>query len=132
MLKKGILNPEMAHVLASTGHKDSIVVTDAGLPIPQNIERVDLALKPFVPEFLEVLDETLDALEVEKIILAEEIKTESPKMLEEILDRFSDEIDIEYVKHIDFKNETKNCRAAFRSGEFTPYANIILIAGVVY
>jgi D-ribose pyranase len=132
MLKKGILNPEMAHVLASTGHKDSIVVTDAGLPIPQNIERVDLALKPFVPEFLEVLDETLDALEVEKIILAEEIKTESPKMLEEILDRFSDEIDIEYVKHTDFKNETKNCRAAFRSGEFTPYANIILIAGVVY
>jgi len=132
MLKRGILNPEMAHVLASTGHRDSIVVTDAGLPIPQNIERVDLALKPFVPEFLELLDETLDILEVEKIILAEEIKTESPEMLEKILDRFSDEIDVEYIKHTKFKNETKNCRAAFRSGEFTPYANIILIAGVVY
>lgn len=132
MLKKGTLNPQMAHVLASTGHKDTIVVTDAGLPIPQETERVDFALKPFTPKFLDVLDQTLDVLEVEKIIMAEEIKEHSPAMLDKIMERFPEDIEVEFLPHVDFKTETKNCRAAFRSGEFTSYANIILVAGVVY
>lgn len=132
MIKKGTLNPQMAKILTSTGHMDTLVVTDAGLPIPHNIERVDFALKPNLPRFLEVLDETLDALEVEKIILAEEIKTKSPEMLAEILKRFSDKVAVEFVPHVEFKQQTKQCRAAFRSGEFTPYANVILVAGVVY
>lgn len=132
MLKKGTLNPQMARVLASTGHMDTLVVTDGGLPIPKEIERVDFALKPNVPRFLEVLDETLDALEVEKIILAQEIKEQSPAMLEEILSRFSDNVAVEFVPHTEFKKLTKECRAALRSGEFTPYANVILVAGVVY
>ena len=132
MLKKGTLNPQMAKILASTGHMDTLVVTDAGLPIPQEIERVDFALKPNTPRFLEVLDETLDALEVEKIIMAEEIKKISPEMLKEILKRFSDKVEVEFVPHVEFKQKTKSCRAALRSGEFTPYANVILVAGVVY
>lgn len=132
MISKGTLNPNMARVLTSTGHTDTLVVTDAGLPIPQEIERVDFALKPFTPKFLEVLDEVLDALIVEKIILAEEIKTISPEMNGEILKRFSDDIEIEYIPHVEFKRQTSNCRAALRSGEFTPYANVILVAGVAY
>lgn len=132
MIKKGTLNPQMAKILTSTGHKDTIVVTDAGLPIPMEVERVDFALKPFTPRFLEVLDETLDLLKVEKIILAEEIKTHSPEVLKEICQRFSKDVEVEFVAHVDFKQQTKNCRAALRSGEFTPYANVILVAGVVY
>ena len=132
MLKKGTLNPQMAKILASTGHMDTIVVTDAGLPLPLGVERVDFALKPNLPRFLEVLDETLDALAVEKIILAEEIKEKSPEMLEEILKRFSKDVEVVFVPHVEFKEQTKGCRAALRSGEFTPYANVILVAGVVY
>jgi D-ribose pyranase len=132
MKKGGILNPKINQLIAETGHTDTIVVTDAGLPIPENVaHRIDLALKEGIPGFLETLDTVLSELEVEKIILAEEVKTVSPEMNDEILKRFPN-LPIEYVPHVEFKQQTKQARGLIRSGEFTPYANVILVAGVVY
>ena len=129
---KGILNPQLSRVIAETGHTDLLVVTDAGLPIPTHIERVDLSILPNLPQFLDVLKAVLQEVVVEGIILAEEIKTQSPKMLAQILALFPADIPITYVPHSEFKQRTKNARAAIRSGEFTPYANVILQAGVDY
>jgi D-ribose pyranase len=39
---------------------------------------------------------------------------------------------VEVMPHVDFKKKTKEARALVRSGEFTSYANVILVAGVVY
>jgi len=132
MKKGGILNPALAKLLAETGHTDCLVVTDAGLPLPENVNtRIDFALKPGVPAFLEILDTVLDELVVEKIFLAEELKTVSPHMHAEILKRFHD-LPVEYLPHVQFKEKTKQSRGLIRSGEFTPYANVILQAGVAY
>jgi D-ribose pyranase len=132
MKKGGILNPKINQLIAETGHTDTVVVTDAGLPIPENVtHRIDLALKEGVPGFLETLDTVLSELEVEKVILAEEVKSVSPAMNEEIIKRFPN-IPVEYVPHVEFKQQTKAARGLIRSGEFTPYANVILVAGVVY
>jgi D-ribose pyranase len=132
MLKKGILNPNIARVLASTGHTDMLVVTDAGLPIPEEIERVDLSILPNMPRFLDLLKAIIGQLVIEKIIMSEEIKEKSPDMLVEIMKLFPEDIEVEFMPHTDFKQKTKSAKAAFRSGEFTPYANIILVAGVAY
>lgn len=132
MKKGGILNPRINQLLSETGHTDTIVVTDAGLPIPENVtHRIDLALKEGLPGFLETLDTILSELEVEKVILAEEVKTISPEMNEQIVERFPG-IPIEYIPHIEFKQQTKRARGIIRSGEFTSYANVILVSGVVY
>jgi D-ribose pyranase len=132
MKKGGILNPKINQLIAETGHTDTIVVTDAGLPIPENVtHRIDLALKEGIPGFLETLDTVLSELEAEKVILAEEVKTVSPEMNDEIVKRFPN-VAIEYVPHVEFKQQTKQARGLIRSGEFTPYANVILVAGVVY
>jgi D-ribose pyranase len=132
MKKGGILNPKINQLIAETGHTDTIVVTDAGLPIPENVtHRIDLVLKEGIPGFLETLDTVLSELEVEKVILAEEVNTFSPEMNDEIIKRFPN-VPIEYVPHVEFKQQTKQARGLIRSGEFTPYANVILVAGVVY
>lgn len=132
MRKGTILNPSINQLLTETGHTDTIVITDAGLPIPLNLpHRIDLALRQGKPEFLDVLDTVLSDLIVEKIILAEEVKVVSPEMNDEILKRFPS-IEVEYVAHTQFKDQTKHARGAIRSGEFTPYANVILVAGVAY
>lgn len=132
MKKGGILNPALNKLIAETGHTDYIVVTDAGLPLPENVNtRIDFALKPGTPGFLELLDTVLSELVVEKIIMAEEIKTVSPEMHREILLRFHD-VTVEYMPHVQFKENTKKARGLVRSGEFTPYANVILQAGVAY
>jgi D-ribose pyranase len=132
MLKTGILNPQIGSVLASLGHKDMIVVSDAGLPIPSGVERIDLAWKPNEPRYLEVLKEILKYIVVEKAILAEEIKTVSPEIHTEILKLLPSNIEIEYVAHIELKEKTKSAKAIIRTGEFTPYPSIILVSGCAY
>ena len=41
-------------------------------------------------------------------------------------------ITLEYVSHQAFKQQTQTTRAVIRSGECSPYANIILFAGVTF
>ena len=129
----GTLNGQLSRVLSEMGHTDQIVVTDAGLPIPRSVERVDLALREGIPRFLEVLDATLDEIVVQGALVSAEIKDASPELLIELESRFDPlGITIEMVPHIEFKKRTAGARAAVRSGEFTPFANVILTAGVAY
>lgn len=129
----GTLNGQLARVISETGHTDRLVVTDAGLPIPSGVERVDLALRENLPRFLDVLDAVLDELAVEAVLLSEEIKRASPEMLAQIEKRFERlGVALDFVPHTEFKRATGTARAAVRSGEFTPYANVLLTAGVVY
>lgn len=131
MKKIGILNQEISAVIAGMGHMDTVVIADAGLPIPDETQRIDLALTGGVPGFLETLLVILEELQVEKAIIAEEMVNTSPEMYkpaQEILK----EVPIVKVSHEEFKLQTRSARAVIRTGEFTPYANIILVAGVVF
>ena len=127
------LNAQLARVISEVGHTDLIVVTDAGLPIPQQVERVDLALTEGVPAFLEVVDTILAELEVEAATVPAEIAEKSPEMLDHLRSRLEPRgIPLTLIPHVEFKARTSEARAAVRSGEFTPYANVLLQAGVVY
>lgn len=134
MKKNGILNSDISRVLSYMGHTDQIAVGDCGLPIPEETERIDLALKFGVPGFMDVLCEVKKEMKIEKIILAEEIKTKNPEMLEQILQLFDREEDceIEYVPHGRLKEQTRTCKAVIRTGETTPYANIILQSACLF
>ena len=133
MRRMSTLNPQLSRVISETGHVDTIVVTDAGLPLPQGVERIDLAFRPGQPAFLDVLDTVLESLSVEGAIAAEEVVEASPEMWQAMRSRLADRnVTIQLVPHVEFRELTKNARACVRSGEFTPYANVILVAGVVY
>ncbi|MEV7632464.1 D-ribose pyranase [Microbacterium sp. NPDC089318] len=125
------INPALSRVISETGHTDLIVVTDAGLPIPPGAERIDLAYRPGAPEFFDVLDTVLAEMVVEGATVSAEVAEVSPHVLEALRERLPG-IEIELVPHVEFKNRTRDARAFVRSGEFTPYANVILHAGVAY
>lgn len=127
----GILHGQLSRVLSEMGHTDWLVISDAGLPVPLPVERVDLALCPGLPAFLDVLDAVLAELSVQAVTFSSEMREASPDMLEAVLTRLGDR-DLSYVPHTEFKARTADARAIVRSGEFTPYANVILTAGVVY
>lgn len=131
-MKKGkLINSELSSVIAKMGHTDLLTICDSGLPIPKDVQRIDLALKRGIPTFLETLDTVLEELEVEEIIIANEMEEVSNNLYLEILKKFP-HIKITKVKHEEFKCITKNSIAIVRTGEFTPYANIILKSGVVF
>lgn len=125
------INPALSRVISETGHTDLIVVTDAGLPIPSGSERIDLAYRPGAPAFFDVLDTVLAELVVEGATVSAEVADASPEVLAQLRERLPG-IKIELIPHVEFKQLTHEARAFVRSGEFTPYANVILHAGVAY
>ncbi len=49
-MKKGtVLNSDISSVISRLGHTDTLVVCDAGLPIPKSTTRIDMALTQGVP-----------------------------------------------------------------------------------
>ena len=131
MKKRGILNAQLSYLLAALGHKDLFMIGDTGMPIPEGVEVVDLVLTAGVPTFKQVLDAVLDEVQVEGYYLAHEIKEFNPE-LEEYIKAGLPEAEVEYMPHEDLKKFSGKCRFAIRTGEFSPYPNVILRAGVVF
>lgn len=128
MKKIGIINAPISTVIAHLEHSDMLTVADAGLPVPSSTQRIDLALKPGVPGLLETLDVVLTEMCVEKAFVSEEILTVSPQMYSEIQKRLPN-IPIVTMPHLEFKKLTASTKAVIRTADFTPYSNVILVAG---
>ena len=131
MKKIGILNQPISSVIAGLGHMDTLVIADAGLPIPPETQRIDLALTKGIPTFLDTLRVVLTEMRVERAIVAEEMLKVSPDFYQAVKELLND-VPIETVTHLIFKERARSARAVIRTGEFTPYANIVLVAGVIF
>ena len=131
MKKRGILQHELSRTIAMLGHTDSIVIADAGLPVPPQVKRIDLAVTGGVPKFIDVLRAVLDDTQVERAVIAREMSETSPALHRELVALLGS-TPIEEVSHAEFKTRTRDACAVVRTGEFTPYANIILFSGVVF
>lgn len=129
MYKTGTLNSEISKVLSDLGHTDTIVIADCGLPVPKGIQKIDLAVRQGLPSFIDVVDEVARHMVIEHVTLAEEIKDSNPAVLKEV-DSIMKDIPNDFVTHEQFKTLTENSKVIIRTGEATPYANIILRSGV--
>ena len=129
MKKTGILNPEITAVIAALGHTDSLVIADAGLPIPKDVPCIDISLSRGIPSFQQTLKAVAKELVIESFIVAEEMSKKNPDLsakLQNILSGFPGK----KTPHESFKKQVETAKAVIRTGESSPYANVILIAGV--
>lgn len=129
MKKDRILNPELIAQIAAIGHTESLVIADAGLPVPAGVKVIDLSLVRGVPSFLQVLDAVLEELVVEQYTLASEMTAKSPALYHDTRVRLAP-LPETLVPHEQFKALTRQAKAIIRTGETTPFANVILTAGV--
>ncbi|QHW36150.1 D-ribose pyranase [Staphylococcus ursi] len=129
MYRYGTLNSEISRVLSTLGHTDEIVIADCGLPIPDGVKRIDLALKKGMPSFEEVYEELMHHMVVEQVVVAREMTAQNEVLYQKIKKDFPT---LERVSHEDFKKQTRHAKAIIRTGEATPYANIILQSGVIF
>ncbi|MZP28828.1 D-ribose pyranase [Heliobacterium undosum] len=130
MKKQGILHHDLAALIASLGHGDLVVVADSGLPVPPGVPCIDLAVTKGVPPFLPVLDAILSEMVVENATVAEELKP-NEQIVEAIAGRLKP-VELHFVNHESLKTRCRQARAVIRTGEWTPYANILLYAGVAF
>ncbi|MDO4670978.1 MAG: D-ribose pyranase [Aerococcus sp.] len=131
MKKTKVINSDLSRVISQMGHFDKLAIGDAGMPVPADCEKIDLAVTNGIPSFMDVLNNVLEELEVQRIYLADEIKTENPDMLTAIQERLP-ETPITFIPHAEMKKDLSQCHAFVRTGEMTPYANIELESGVVF
>jgi D-ribose pyranase len=133
MKKKGILHAELSRMIARLGHGDKLIICDSGYPIPYDKPIADLALTLNQPRFTSVLIELLNEVHVERVIIAKEMKSKNPSLYRETLSLIA-KIPVERVSHEKFKRiEKESDNVSFvRTGEASPYANIILVSGVVF
>jgi D-ribose pyranase len=131
MKKRGFLSAPVAELIALMGHTDRLVVCDAGFPVPPSVPRIDLAITRNLPSLLDVLRVLLDDLAVEHFIVAEELREVRPQRFAEVVDLLPG-VPHELIPHADFKRAAHDVRTVVRTGDFVPYSNIMLVAGVVY
>lgn len=131
MKKIGVLNSNISSVISQMGHNDKIAIGDCGLPIPKETERIDLALIRNIPTFMDTLRAVLIELKVEEVIVATETRDINPEVFENIIEEIGN-VKVTFVSHEKLKEMLKECKAVIRTGEQTPYANIILKSGVVF
>lgn len=131
MKKTALLNAEISHLIASLGHMDLIVIADSGLPIPKETKRIDLALTEGVPGFSQTLEVVLSELQVEKAWIARELSAK-PDGVYADLTRLLPDVELGVLAHDELKVLCKQAVAVIRTGECSPYANVVLQSGVVF
>lgn len=133
MKKRVCLNSGVSHVIADMGHFEQLTIGDAGLPVPKNVEKIDLAVTFGTPRFLEVVDVILSELKIQKAIIASEMKVYNVVMYENLKERLIHEgAEIMEIPHEEFKKLTSESRAVVRTGECTAYSNVILESNVSF
>lgn len=132
MKKLGHLNRDIARVLAGMGHTDSLVIADCGLPIPPGVECIDLALALGEPSLARVLETVLADFHCERAVFADECRSDNPAMLRLAESMAQQGVALDFVSHEQFKQRCRQARVIIRTGECTPYANVLLYSGVIF
>lgn len=131
MKKLGILQRELAHVIAGMGHTDLLVIADAGFPVPRGVPCIDLAVRCGLPPMLDVTQAIAAELQVEEVTVADELLARGDALPDALRQLFS-EARFQHLAHDDLKRLSAQARAVVRTGECTPYHNAVLQAGVAF
>lgn len=126
----GILNDELSHAVASMGHTDVFMITDAGYPIPEEAWRIDLALTRGIPTVYDVLEAVNNELIAERVLYADDVPEMNPDFDQRLQEIYHGSgATLETVSHeavLDYGHEAK---AIVRSGDFMPWGNVVIHCG---
>ena len=130
MKRAGILHSALAGHCAGLGHTDRVAVVDCGTPLPAGVPLVDLALVHGVPSF----EVTLAALVGELVVEGHAYAAEATGTAAEQWVRAHGAAlgEAEVVPHEELKAMLSRCALVVRTGEATPYANVVLRCGVSF
>ncbi|MHC1772822.1 MAG: D-ribose pyranase [Flexilinea sp.] len=132
MKKNGILHGEISKIVAELEHFDIILIGDAGMPCPEGVKYIDLAVSPGIPGFFDVLDAVLSELKVQKAYISSEMINKNTPAYQRLVKIIGDDFPVEAKPHEEIKSMSGKAKAHIRTGECTPYCNVILEGGVTF
>ncbi|MFV0253502.1 MAG: D-ribose pyranase [Beutenbergiaceae bacterium] len=126
MKRIGIINSLLARELAAMRHTDLFVISDGGFPAGPRDRVIDLAVTPGLPRFEPVLAAVLAEVEIEESWIAAETAAANPEREAGLAAALGE---AHRVPHEELKRLAERARFVVRTGENTPYSNVLLRAG---
>lgn len=131
MIRQGILNPQLLHLLARFRHTNTLVISDRGFPFWPTIETVDISLVDGIPSVLDVLRAIRSNYDIEVIYMAQEFTEENTPDVQKQFASVMQPVPACYEPHIQFKKRVPSAVGLIRTGDTIQYANMILVSGRV-
>ena len=126
MLKTGILNPQLNSLLSRIRHTNTLVIADRGFPFWPQLETVDISLIDNVPTVLQVLAALRTNFVIGEVWMAREFLEHNSEPTTGEFVRALAGIKVGHEPHVDFKKRVPDAIGLIRTGDSTPYANLIL------
>jgi D-ribose pyranase len=129
MLTSGIINGQLASVLARFRHVNTLAIVDGPFPSYPGVELVDLALIKGFPTVPNVLDAILPLLDLSGLYLANEFseKVDAPTVAK--YKKHFENTPINLIPHEEFKIKVGQALAIIHTGDAVPYSSVILKSG---
>lgn len=126
-----LFNQRLAAVVTGLRFDELIVIADAGLPVPDGVETLDLALTHGIPSVEDVLAVLVDELVINEVVVAEETERVNPTVTAAV-ERLTGPagITVRAVPHDDIEVLIRRAKLIVQTGETTPYGNVILSGGL--
>ena len=128
MLIKGIINPEVNSLLSRVRHTNTLVIADAAFPSWPQVETVDLSLVRGIPTILQVLEAVLPNWKCGEVFMALEFKECNGAKMQAAFKRACRGIKMTFQPHLEFKKRVPGAIGLIRTGDTTPYGNIIHVS----
>lgn len=138
MRNGALLNGPLTALIGDLGHSDKIMIVDAGWPIPKDL-RYDICLTHGIPRLTDVFSVIAEELSIEKVIIDQEMQNHGPEVYAEVnriiaatAKAQGEEVVVENEPHVTFKEHAKSVKGIIRTGECTPYCNLVIVAGLAF
>lgn len=124
MLKSGIINPALAALLCKFRHTNWLAVADRNFPSWPELETVDISLDDNIPTVCQVLESLNKYYVIGAVRMAREFREHGGNVAQ--FQAFLPNAQIQFEPHIELKKRVPHCIGLIRTGDTTPYANILL------
>lgn len=129
MKRTTLLHQGLSATVAGMGHTDTLALVDAGYSVPLGVERIDVAVRPGVPGLIDVLQAVLSELIVDSYVVPAEMADANPALSAAIEEALAG-VPSRAIPQAEFKVAARAAKAVVRTGEYSPYGNLILVGGV--
>src|SRR5277367_4295797 len=129
MINSGILNPQILALLARIRHTNALVIADRGFPFWPMIETVDISLVDDVPTVLQLIAAVRANHNFTQAYMAREFQKNNFKTVQEKFAKALRRVQTKFEPHVQFKKRVPHAVGLVRTGDTTPFANVILVSG---
>ena len=129
MLTTSLLNPQILSLLARVRHTNMLVIADRGFPFWPMIETVDISLTDDIPTVLQVLAAVRGQAAFGHAYMAEEFQSANSDATQTAFRQALEGIPLIHESHEEkFKKRIPGAIGLIRTGDTTPFANLILVS----